>query len=102
MCAITRTGMWRVYASATSQPPAGNASISALHTARVRGSSGATASAVKYGSTAFFHGLWSGGSEVIGGAGSGSTRTSRTMIRREEKCLVSCATARTPSYVLGK
>ena len=47
MCAITRTGMWREYASATSQPPAGNASISASHTARVRGSSGATASAVK-------------------------------------------------------
>ena len=96
MWAISRTGMWRVYISATSQPSAGNASISALHTARACGSSLATSSGVKGGSTACFHGLCSGGSEVMGGAGTGTgMRTSRTMMRREEKCAVSYATSRT-------
>ena len=86
---MIRTGIWRVYISATSQPPSGKASISEWQTLRARGSSPATSSGVNGGSTACFQGLCSGGSEVIGGDGITGVRWSRTMIRREEKCSVS-------------
>ena len=58
--------------------------------ARAFGSSLAISSGVKGGSRICFNGLWAGGSEVIGGAGSGgSMRALRTTTRRDEKCLVS-------------
>ena len=40
--------------------------------------------------------------EVIGGDGIGSGRTSRTMTRRDEKCVLSLAMARTSSYRVGR
>jgi hypothetical protein len=60
------------------------------------------ASAVKGGNSSCLYGLWCSGSEVIGGDGIGSGRTSRTMTRRDEKCVLSLAMARTSSYRVGR
>ena len=91
MCAITRTGMWRVYCCAASQEPAAmNLSISSLQMAWARGLSLATSSAVNGGSISCLVNLWCGGSAVMGGEGiGGSGRTLRTITRRDEKCSVS-------------
>ncbi len=75
-----------------------NSSISSLQIARTRGSSFFIASGVNGGSSTCLAGLCSGGSEVIGGAlAVCSGRMSRTMMRREEKCSLSLAIARTAS-----
>ena len=76
-----------------------NPSISSLQIARIRGSSFFIASGVNGGSSNCLAGLCTGGSEVIGGAAflATSGRTSRTMIRRDEKCSVSLAISRTAS-----
>ena len=89
---MMRTGMWRAYCWAASQPPsATKPSISALQIRRASGSSLPTSRGVKKGSSTCLCALCSGGSEVSGGAGSGgsSNLRSRRTTRREVKFSVS-------------
>ncbi len=90
MWAMTRTGISCAYSTAASQVPrAMNLSISSLAIARARGSILFMASGVNGGSSTMRAGRCSGGSEVMGGAGTRGGGVSRTITRREEKCSVS-------------